>query len=91
MNIFLLLVIFGGLVLMVVGYINSQMVCPPRKTEYRFIEPTVWELQTQPVPLTDIFAKMFYESTPWINHSWTPLPAANLQQRSINKNFISQS
>lgn len=90
MNVLLLTLLFIALVLIVLGYIKATYHCPPRKVEYRYVPRSFIEDQKEPVPVTDIFAKMFYESQPWISHeAGKLLPPPNLQQKDINKFFIS--
>lgn len=92
MNLFLVFLLFIALVLMVVGYIRATSQCPPRKIEYRYVPRTFIEEQEDPTPVTDIFAKMFYESTPWISHeAGKLLGPPNIQQRDIGKFFVSQA
>lgn len=90
MNIILLLLILIGTILIVIGYVKTNKHCPPQKVEYRYVPRTFVEEQESPVPVTDIFAKMFFESTPFVNHSSRPLPPPT-QIRDINKYFISQN
>lgn len=90
MNLFLVFLLFVALVLMVVGYIKATHQCPPRRVEYRYVPRTFVEEQEDPTPVTDIFAKMFYSAQPWISHeAGKLLPPPNLQQKDINKFFIS--
>jgi hypothetical protein len=79
------------MVLIVVGFIRSQRHCPPAKIEYRFVPKTFIEDQENPVPVTDIFAKMFFESSPFINHESSKLLPPPAQRQALNKFFISQS
>ena len=92
MNILLLTLMFIALILIVIGYIKATFHCAPRKTEYRYVPRSFVEDQKEPVPVTDIFAKMFYEATPFMSHeTGKGLSAPNVQQLDINKFFISQS
>lgn len=92
MNLFLVLLLFIALILMVVGYIKANNQCPPRRVEYRYVPRTFIEEQEDPTPITDIFAAMFFESTPFMSHeAGKLLPPPNIQQKDINKYFISQS
>ena len=92
MNLFLVLLLFVALVLMVIGYIKAAHQCPPRRVEYRYVPRTFIEEQEDPTPVSDIFASMFYESTPFLSHeAGKLLPPPNLQQKDINKYFVSQS
>jgi hypothetical protein len=88
----LFVVLFIGAVLILVGFIRSQKFCPPPQVEYRYVPRTFVEEQQEPVPVSDIFASMFIESSPFINtESSKLLPPPNLQQRDINRFFISQN
>lgn len=92
MNLVLFTLLFVGVIFILVGYIRSQRHCPPAKIEYRFVPKTWVEEQENPVPVTDIFASMFFESTPFINHESSKLlPPPTQQQKDINKFFISQN
>jgi len=92
MNLILVTLMFIAIILVVVGFIKVGQQCPQRKIEYRYVPRTFIEDQKEPVPVTDIFAKMFFESTPWISHeAGKGLGPPNTQQNDINKNFISQS
>jgi hypothetical protein len=58
--------------------------------EYRYVPRTFIEEQEDPTPVTDIFARMFYDSQPFISHEASKLMAApNVQQKDINKFFVS--
>jgi hypothetical protein len=89
-NWLLLTLLFAGLVLITVGYVNAKSYCPPPRVEYRFVPRTFVEEQESPVPVTDIFASMFFESTPFINTESSKLLPPPTQQQPINKFFISQ-
>ena len=92
MNLFLILLLFVALVFMVIGYIKANQQCPPRRVEYRYVPRTFIEEQEDPTPISDIFASMFYSSTPWISSEIGKLlPPPNLQQKDINKYFVSQA
>lgn len=90
MNVLLLILLLTGFVFIVIGFVKANRNCSPRKVEYRFTPKTFVEEQESPVPVSDIFAKMFYSSSPWISHSTRPLPPPT-QIRDINKYFISQN
>lgn len=92
MKITLFVLLFIGAMFIMVGFIRSQKFCPPTKIEYRFVPRTFVEEQQEPAPVSDIFASMFVESSPFINtESSKLLPPPNLQQKDINKFFISQN
>lgn len=90
MNILIFVLMFIGVVFVVIGYIRATQHCAPRKIEYRFVPRTFVEDAKSPVPVTDIFAKMFYAKQPFIAHEASKLLGPpNEQQHSINKFFIS--
>ena len=82
---------FIALIFIVVGYIKAAHQCPARKIEYRYVPRTFIEDSQEPVSVTDIFAKMFYETTPWITSMGTGLGPPTQQQTDINKLMVSQS
>lgn len=91
MNVFMLLLMLTGFVLIIVGFVKAHRQCAPKKVEYRFVPRSFVESQESPVPVTDIFAKMFFESSEFlVNHGTRPLPPPT-QIRDINKYFISQN
>lgn len=90
MNVFLLLLMLAGFVFIIVGFVKAHRQCPPKKVEYRYVPRSFVESQESPVPISDIFASMFFESSPFLSHSTRPLPPPT-QIRDVNKYFISQN
>lgn len=77
-----------GVLLIVIGYIRSRQICPPDKIVYRFVPRTFTEDQENPVPVDEVFRKMFREPTPWIGgYTNTYYP----KKEHVNQFFISQS
>lgn len=64
---------------------------PSSEIEYRYVPRTFIEEAEDPTPVTEIFAKMFYEPTPWIGHDAGKLGPAGERGPDINKFFISQT
>jgi len=92
MNLVLFVLLFVGMVFVMIGFIKSQKYCPPPKVEYKFVPRSFQEEQESPVPVTDIFATMFYDTSAFINHESSKLLAPpNMQQHQMNKFFISQN
>ncbi len=91
MKFVLISLIFIGLALVLVGYVRSQQECPPTKIEYRYVPRTFVEEQEDPTPISEIFAKMFIEPSPWIRHSGGKLGPPTLRGEDINRFYISQS
>lgn len=91
MNVFLLLLLLVGFVFIVIGFVKANKNCPVPRVEYRFVPRSFVEEQESPVPVTDIFARMFFESSDFlVNHGTRPLPPPT-QIKDINKYFISQN
>jgi len=61
-----ILFMFIGVVLVVVGYVNSNQNCPPPIVEYKYVPRTFEEEQNLPRPLLSIFGKMFNEDSAWM-------------------------
>jgi len=91
MNIVLFTLLFAGMLLIAVGFIRSQRHCPPAKIEYKFIPRSFQEEQENPVPVTDIFARMFMESSVFIGHESSKLLGPPSQRTALNRFFISQN
>jgi hypothetical protein len=80
------------MIFVMIGFIKSQKHCPAPKVEYRFVPRSLQEEQESPVPVTDIFASMFYDTSAFINHESSKLLGPpNMQQNQMNKFFISQN
>ena len=58
---------FIGVVLISIGYVKTNMRCPPPVIKYQYIPRTFNEEQDNPLPLMSVFGTMFKENTPWIN------------------------
>lgn len=90
MNVLLLILLLIGFVFITIGYVKANRNCPPQKVEYRFVPRSFVESQESPVPVSDIFAQMFFDSSSFISHGTRLLPPPT-QIRDINKFFISQN
>ena len=78
---------FAGVLLIVVGYINQTKQCPSPKIEYRFIPRTFDEEQDNPIKVSQIFSNMFEKPTPWIGgFELSSKPTIE----SMEKSYISQ-
>ncbi len=78
--------IFIGIMMVVVGWVRSNRNCPIAPVEYRYVPRTFVEEQNEPVPLDDLFGKMFREQQPWVGgFSDIYIP----RNENINQNFIS--
>ena len=61
-----ILFMFIGVVLVVVGYVNSNQSCPPPIVEYKYVPRTFEEEQNVPRPLLSIFGQMFEGDSAWM-------------------------
>ena len=68
MKSFVLLLAIIGIVLIAVGYIKSNMQCPPPKIEYRYISKTFDDEQNVNKPILSVggMYSMFENDDPWI-------------------------
>ena len=57
--------------------------CPPNKIEYRYVPRSFNDEQNNPVPLKNIFGKMFNNPSPWVN-SFTEVP--NVASSNVRQN-----
>lgn len=86
---FVILGLFVGIILIVIGYINQLRKTPPPVVEYRYIPRTFSEEQDDPARVSQIFNTMFSEPDPWTAGYRLGYIKPNVFQ--INKNFVSQS
>ena len=84
-----MLLFFGSILLITVGYVNQLKKCPPPKIEYRYIPRTFQQEQDNPVSVGQLFNNMFEEPSPWI--AGFTLGGNASKNQSINRYFISQS
>lgn len=83
--------IYLGIMMVTIGYVNQLKKCPPVKVEYRFIPRTFEEEQDNPVSTAQIFDNMFTDATPWIAGTRIGGERELKTNASINKYFISQA
>jgi hypothetical protein len=64
----ILLLAIVGLVMLGVGYVKSNLQCPPNIVEYRYVEKTFNQEQNTPTPIMSISGmnSMFEDDSPWI-------------------------
>jgi hypothetical protein len=64
----ILLLAIVGLVMLGVGYVKSNLQCPPNRVEYRYVEKTFNQEQNNPTPIMSISGinSMFEDDSPWI-------------------------
>jgi hypothetical protein len=83
----LLIILFIGILLLTVNMIKSSQEQEKPKIEYRYIPRTFDEEMDDRGYVSDIFATMFSQQSPWVHSN------ANydrVKQKEINKFFISQ-
>jgi hypothetical protein len=66
-SIILLLAVIG-IILLAVGYVKSNLQCPPAKIEYRYIDKSFEDEQDIQTPILSVggMYSMFEDNTPWI-------------------------
>ena len=69
-SIILLLAIIG-IILLSVGYVKSNLQCPPPKIEYRYISKTFEDDQDVSTPIMSMSGiySMFEDDSPWIQNN----------------------
>ena len=60
-----------GIILLAVGYVKSNLQCPPSKIEYRYIDKTFEDEQDVQMPIlaTSGMYSMFENDSPWIQNN----------------------
>jgi hypothetical protein len=65
-NIYITIIIIIAYTILIVGLTQMYYQCPPSKIIYKYVPRTFREEQESPVPVSEIFASMFNNQTPWI-------------------------
>jgi len=57
-----------GIILLAVGYVKSNLQCPPAKIEYRYINKTFEDEQDVQMPIlsSSLMYNMFEKDSPWV-------------------------
>ena len=83
----LILVLFVGMMMVAVELVREKSVCPKQRVVYRYLPRTMNDRFDNPVPVSEVFEKLFTQPSPWI-------AGVNVvdekRQEKINKFFISQ-
>ena len=58
---------FIGVIFITIGYVKTNMKCPPPVVQFKYIPKTFEEEQNTSFPITNVFGKMFKEDSPWID------------------------
>ena len=58
---------FIGIICMTIGYVKSNMKCPPPIIKFKYVPQTFKQEQYNEIPLTATFGKMFEKDSPWVN------------------------
>jgi hypothetical protein len=64
----ILILAMVGIILLAVGYVKSNLQCPPQKIEYRYISKTFEDDQNVNTPILSVngMYSMFEDDSPWI-------------------------
>jgi hypothetical protein len=81
------ILLFFGIIMVIISVSKELMNCPKNKVIYRFIPRTFDEEMENPEFVTDVFATMFSQPSPWLG-SIQNFDRKKTEQ--INKYFISQ-
>ena len=82
-----LLITFIGILLITVAVVKDSHHCQKEKIVYRYLPRTFNQQYDHPVPVSEIFEKMFRNPSPWMSGVNT---YDRKQQAEINKFFLSQ-
>jgi len=60
-----------GIIMIAVGYVKSNLQCPPSKIEYRYIEKTFDDEQNVNTPILSVggMYSMFQEDSAWVKNN----------------------
>ena len=83
-----MLLLFAGILMVTVGYVNQLQTCPPPKVEYRYVPRTFEQEQNNPVKVSQLFNDMFEEPSVWV--SGFKYSGKAPKNTAINRYFITQ-
>ena len=78
-NFIVLIIFLAGSIFLSAGIASSYSV-PTNTTEFKFIPRSFKEEQESPVPLMDIYSKLFNDPSPWVN-SFTSTDGFSREER----------
>lgn len=84
-----LVLLFGGITSVVIGYMKQVIESNPPQIEYRYIPRTFEEEQMNPVKVSQLYSSMFAEPSPWI--AGMKLGNNESKHQGLNRYYISQS
>ena len=61
-----LFLMFIGTILITIGYVKTNMNCPPPLVKYQYIPKPFEESQDNPTPLMSVYGTMFEKDSPWM-------------------------
>ena len=58
----ILILFFIAIVFITIGYMNSQMKCPPPKIQYRFLPQNTYDTQFEEQNISNLFTNIFTQN-----------------------------
>ncbi len=83
----ILIIIFIGIILLVVGLLKGSEKCPEQKIIYKYLPRTFNEEQESPIYVSDIFKTMFSQPDTWVG---TINESDKRKREAMNDYFISK-
>lgn len=86
-KIVIIFLMFFGILCLAIAITRNSQSCPQQQIVYKYVPRTFEEEQSAPVYVSEIFADMFSQPSPWM------VSIENIDRRKqeeINKYFISQ-
>ena len=62
MRALILILFFLATIFLTIGYMNSQMKCPPPKIQYRFIPQNIYDTQFEEQNISNLFTNLFTQN-----------------------------
>jgi len=59
--------VFLGVIFITMGYVKSNMKCPPPIVKYQYVPQSFKEEQYNQKPVSATFGTMFNKDSPWVN------------------------
>ena len=84
----LILLLYIGISMIIIGYMKNYQKCAEPKIEYRYVPRTFFEEQISPTNLMKSFSGMFNEDSTWLSYPFNNTSGKELSNTQNYTNFI---
>ena len=84
----MILMLYIGITMIIVGYMKNYQKCEEPKIEYRYVPRTFFEEQVAPTDLKKSFSGMFNEQSTWLSYPFSGTTEKTEYNKQNYDNFI---